>query len=555
MQFWKNYKLLKFLIIALLTSVMGVLVLLSNMDPDVTYKGKHHTTTDRSVTIVLIDGLSSEIFKNELEAGRLPHLQKLINQSTHVKNGIGSFPSMTGYAFYPFITGMDATLSGIYGLRWFDRSTDEGNLRNYVGRTNVQMNKDITTEYLNLFEINDDYYTASINTYMNRGVHHSLKTGWAHITSKYAESNLFKWLRSIPFIGEDISKNHFEHETLVTDLACVQLNQNPKVQWITYPSLDAHNHIHGTDSTYFKLLWHLDHEIMRLRNAMDALGQHDRMMVVVSDHGILDVEHNIDVPRLFRDSLGLSLERGKSSHLDSDELTTPIEDFEDSDGYFVINGNLAAYLYMKDPNEKGKPAWRKRTPSTVLEGYQKLAYSHNIPAFLSGQTGIDLVAYRKDDLSIAVMSGHEKAIIGLSANGKFKYQTIVGDPLSMGTILHGDSLYTEEKILSLTADAEYPYAVVRLWALLSREDAPDLVMTTQEGYDLARDYEMVVDNYKGGHGGIHRSLLSVPYIIYRPGQCPKQVHAARAEDVGATIMEYLRIHPNYSLSGRSIDKE
>jgi len=50
---------------------------------------------------------------------------------------------MTGYGFYPFITGVDATESGILGLRWFDRKRKEGNLRNYVGRTNIHMNSDL----------------------------------------------------------------------------------------------------------------------------------------------------------------------------------------------------------------------------------------------------------------------------------------------------------------------------------------------------------------------------------------------------------------------------
>ena len=108
-----------------------------------------------TLTIVLIDGMSSSIFNDELRLGKLPVLSQLIKKSLYVENGISAFPTMTGYGFYPFITGIDASESGTYGLRWFDKERNKGQLRNYVGRTNVQMNHDLHPEpktFLNLRE-------------------------------------------------------------------------------------------------------------------------------------------------------------------------------------------------------------------------------------------------------------------------------------------------------------------------------------------------------------------------------------------------------------------
>ena len=82
---------------------------------------------------------------------------------------------MTGYLFYPFLTGTDASQSGIYGLRWFDKKREKGQLRNYVGRTNVQMNYDVKASPQNLFELAGSAYTCSINSYMNRGVKERVK--------------------------------------------------------------------------------------------------------------------------------------------------------------------------------------------------------------------------------------------------------------------------------------------------------------------------------------------------------------------------------------------
>ena len=87
---------------------------------------------------------------------------------------------------------------------------------------------------------------------------------------------------------------------------------------------------------------------------------------------------------------------------------------------------------------------------------------------------------------------------------------------------------------------------------MQEENAPDIVLTTKAGYDIARNYEIFVENYKGGHGGIHKDLLSVPYIMKIPEIQGKMIHVARAEDIGATIFDYLQLNTSYSLTGRSL---
>src|SRR5687768_3160151 len=92
------------------------------------------------LTVFLVDGLTQEVFDRELAAGRLPHMKGLVDQGLRVENGVAAFPSMTGYGFWPFLTGDDAATSGVLGLRWLDRQRQDGAFRNYVGRTNIHMN-------------------------------------------------------------------------------------------------------------------------------------------------------------------------------------------------------------------------------------------------------------------------------------------------------------------------------------------------------------------------------------------------------------------------------
>jgi len=551
MKIWIKKTLLTLLLL-LVVLFITLAIVLTNMDPDASYDKKHAITTDRTVTIVLIDGLSKEIFEQYINEGRLPQFKKLIDESIYVRNGIGAFPTMTGFAYYPFITGMKAPDSGIFGLRWFNRNLDYGNLRNYVGRTNIQMNNDISSQFKNLFELNEEYYTASINTYMNKGVHHSLKTGWAHTTAKYSKASLFPFLRVVPFIGRNISKDHFEHESLVTDLAIDQLKFNPKVQWITYPSLDAHNHVHGTDDIYYDLLQHLDGELNRLDQAIAALDQKDRMVVVVSDHGILDVEVNVDVPAIIEKELGLKIERGLSTHLGTDQLKDPLSEFVRDDGYFVINGNLSAYIYMKDPEIEGAEAWRSPTEGKTLSHYPSKNGRVDLPTFVASIEGVELTTYNLSQDTLVVLHGTDRAFITSDSIDYYSYHPLVGDPLLFGDILIPGISYHKDSLLIMTADMDFPYSLVRLWELMQEENAPDIVLTTKAGYDIARNYEIFVENYKGGHGGIHKDLLSVPYIMKIPEIQGKMIHVARAEDIGATIFDYLQLNTTYSLTGRSL---
>ncbi len=67
----------------------------------------------------------------------------------------------------------------------------------------------------------------------------------------------------------------------------------------------------------------------------------------------------------------------------------------------------------------------------------------------------------------------------------------------------------------------------------------DIVMTSRKGVDLANDYEIFVGNYKGGHGGLRKEIITVPYIIKSPNLKRSKLHAMTNEDVGRLVKEHL----------------
>lgn len=534
----------KFSLGCLFFLVVGLFIAVYFANKKVKYEGEHAPTTGNTVSIILIDGLSQDKFEDAIASNQLPNIKALIDNGTYIKNGIGAFPSMTGYAFYPFITGVDASKSGILGLRWFDRSLDNGNLRNYVGRTNVYMNQDITDTIKNIFELSGDMYTASINSFMNKGVDDGRITGWTHTTAKFEGKSIFRPIRAIPIVGEDLAKDHFQHETQVMEMAKDQLLKNPKVQWIALPSPDASHHIFGMTDTYSLLLQHIDNLVGDFRNTIDSLGQKDsRMIAIVTDHGVSDVEQNLDIVPLAKEKIGLDLVRGNAVNYRSMILDEPLANFVDKDGYWVINGNLSAYLYLRDPSKSGAESWRKNINYQDLIAYKKEGNTINIPKSFAALEGIQLVIYKKDDQNIIVQDKAGYATI-TKKNDQYRYQASTADPLKYMDHDLTDTFLTKEVWIDQTINTEYPDAIYRLFSLMEAPNIGDLVITSTEGYDLAKDYEVIVNDYKGGHGGLHASQLRVPYIIYSPGRKKQKINYTRAEDVGNMIMNWLQFDKN-----------
>ena len=66
--------------------------------------------------------------------------------------------------------------------------------------------------------------------------------------------------------------------------------------------------------------------------------------------------------------------------------------------------------------------------------------------------------------------------------------------------------------------------------------APDIVITADYEYDFGHDYEPIVPNNRGGHGGARKDQMQVPYVLVGPKIKPGvRLSHATPEDIGATI--------------------
>ena len=69
--------------------------------------------------------------------------------------------------------------------------------------------------------------------------------------------------------------------------------------------------------------------------------------------------------------------------------------------------------------------------------------------------------------------------------------------------------------------------------------AGDITITSSEGWDLGADFEPFIGNYKGGHGGVRRTNLIVPFILYFPNKKAEKPAVMRSDEVGQMTIKWL----------------
>lgn len=110
------------------------------------------------VLFIVMDGMREETFRQLLQEGSLPHIAALLEEDPGTgRKGIYSpatsvWPSTTGPAYAPFITGLFPGKSNLAGIRLYLR--DRKTFRSYAGVDDaMDINADLTRRYPTLYEV------------------------------------------------------------------------------------------------------------------------------------------------------------------------------------------------------------------------------------------------------------------------------------------------------------------------------------------------------------------------------------------------------------------
>jgi hypothetical protein len=437
---------------------------------------------DDSTVILVADGLTPDTLDDAIRSGDVPELAALAASGT---NAVITtvFPSVTGLAYIPLLTGKHPAEAGIPGLRWYDRSRRIsgviGHSRSYVGPQIRSMNDDLAPGLRTSFE-RVGGHALGMASVITRGLPapNRLDQGFFY-SSRVIHAHLTGDVRRWAAIEDTLA------ETLVRRIR----REKPRFVFAAFTSGDKAAHRDGAASPEVVRSLKLVDDVARsIRVDAERDGRWKTMKLwIASDHGHSLVHHHCELADELR-NLGVRVR--------SHPWTLP----DRSEVALMVGGNCMAHLYL-DLEHRRREDWSRLRDrwSARLEP----VWAH--PA-------IDLIAMRSSPGRVELRRGAATAEIAVDTNG-FSYRPLDGNPLEVDPFesLAADAAHEH------TVHAQYPDAVVQLARLVLADRSGDVVISASPGWDLRRRYEPMA--HVSSHGALHAAHMLVPLLGNRRFHC------------------------------------
>ncbi len=452
---------------------------------------------DKSI-IILADGMRADVLDDLLSKGELPNISKHLIEKGCKLPAVTSFPSTTGPAYLPFLTGCFPGTCNVPGIRWFDKAKyDRGysfdRYRSYVGLESFCMASDMWPHIKTVFELIPNSY--SIFNPIARGTRG--KRNFTRI------SRIWYW-----YYGHLTDHWGFVDDMALDKLLSV-LKLNPSYVFTVFPGIDEYAHLsHPHHERVIEQYRRMDGYVGALADSLIARGEMDTTAIfLVSDHGLSKTDTHFcvntflekhDLPPFFYPLI--FKKKGKFSAN-------------------MVSGNGMAHLYFKN-----RDGWSRRTTVDELK-----TISPDLIDDLLSESAVDIVACRNADGCADVFSRRGSAKIRLDGT-VLHYEIKNGDPFGYGKLQKDLS---PELSLSQTWNTEYPDAPFQISHLLTSPRAGDLIISATPGYDLRLKYEN--PEHFSSHGSLHRSHMRVPIVT----NLKFEERAVRTVDVFPTVLKLL----------------
>jgi hypothetical protein len=435
--------------------------------------------------ILLADGARSDVFRELCEAGELPFCDRLFRKTGTLGEAISVFPSTTGPAYLPFLTGCYPGTCNVPGIRWFDKKAyGKGRprfhrYRSYVGFESFLMNYDLTLRAPTLFQ----HFNHPINIFS------AINKGTPFKANKSKHSRIWYW-----YYG------HLTDRWSVVDDAAASkliqaLDEDPDFAFVVFPGIDEYSHLsHPRHEKTIAAYLAFDRALGRISQKLEQKGWADETLImVVSDHGLTATHQHFGVASFLE-------ERGVKT------FYYPKIFKWNFDAASMVSGNGMLHLYFREKNHlNGSNGWSGRTSFEVLEQERK-----DLLAELLAQEAIDILAGQSEDGSIVVVSKRGRARI-LSVGDQIHYSVQGSDPFGYPSL---PLQMSDRQSLQLTAPTEYPDALVQLCQIFRSPRTGDWVISAQKGWDLRRRFEH--PEHHSSHGALIREHMAIPFLCNAP---------------------------------------
>lgn len=462
--------------------------------------------TFKRTIMILADGCRPDVLEEEMAKGHLPNLSRLSESGTRQRM-LTCFPSTTGPAYLPYLTGCHPGTCNVPGIRWFDKpqyaKTGWGfkSFRSYCGLESFLLNRDVRDNIESAWEI----FPKSFS--INNGVTKGIRSG----------GNLTALSRIVDFYYAHLTDRwHFLDRRATDKLVNLIRHDDFEFVFIVWQSVDEFSHRSSPLHDKTRESYHMiDGFVGELREELKRKNQlEDTLIVLVSDHGLSETHTHFDV--------GPWLESQKK-----------IKTFYYSnifkfnfDAVSMISGNGMANLYFKGQNGWG---YRKT--------FEEISHASLILDELRFRPEIDLVVTEGADGSIHFQNG-----VG---HGSFRYDSTTDrifykidrqlDPLGVFDLQKPSPAdgFSMEDSKRLTFLSHYPDVFYQMYKLFQSPRTGDVVISARSGFDLREKFEHPL--HKGSHGSICPEHMFVPLVM----NAKIDRKFVRSQDVFPTVLKLM----------------
>ncbi|MCJ7577834.1 MAG: alkaline phosphatase family protein [candidate division Zixibacteria bacterium] len=460
--------------------------------------------------IFLIDGARPDVMEKMMKRGDLPNIQRYLLEPGSYTKAVTAFPSTTGPAYIPILTGCYPGTADVPGIRWFDKEESSRKRlslrrqRSYMGVEAPLFNSDLRKDKLTLFEI----FKNSINIFnpLTRGIN--------------STNNLTRFSKTLYYLFV-----HLTSAWQIVDWATHRylfkaIRKKPEFIFALFPAVDCLSHFtHPFSKTVLEAYLKVDEFIGKTVQQLKRKGILDQtLLILTSDHGLTPTHTHLDLIDF--------LDKRDYRAFHHPRITR-----RQTKAAVMVSGNSMAHIYLK--NGQG---WGKRIYFEELEKNHTRLLSDLIDL-----PQVALVACADEDGGVCVLRNGGKARIR-ERDGNIYYSVEGEDPFGYKGL---PRILDHTTSLEHTFDSDYPDALVQLIQIFKSRRSGDIILSAQKGFDLRARFEW--PEHKASHGSLHREHMLVPLFINTKIETRK----IRTADIFPSILELLGRENNNEIDGKS----
>ncbi len=428
----------------------------------------------KRAVIFLADGARADVFSDLLKRGDLPHLSRHCAERGGFRPITTVFPSTTGPAYVPYLTGCFPGTVNVPGIRWFDKAQyakrpfGRDPYRSYVGFTTHRINRDLNPQIRTAFEMIPQSYNILNGVFRGAAFGHNFARFnriwllyYAHLTDSWR------------FIDEKAAV--YLKRAVAEDFEFI---------FSVFPGIDEYSHRSNPfEGAVLDEYRYLDRVFGQMMDSLKETGRaDDTLFFLVSDHGLSETRAHFEIFE-FLENMGYKTFHYPRIHRKRCRAAS------------MVSGNGMANIYLDIDKRPGRRLYR--------EDLEAAPY-RNLLSSLCAQEAVDLAACESQTGRVHFFLKGSEGIIEEWGN-EIRYSFSGKDPLGL---FETPAIFDRDTALAMTEGTPHPDLFVQLLQIFRSPRAGDLVLSAKSGFDFRARYE--IPKHSASHGALCREHMEIP---------------------------------------------